>query len=138
MYSKTSEAGNYLKRVASHATKPRANGRVDDIPRGAKQVDINSINQQYFALVLKIEEATQAKDLRKARLLEGSLNELMQQPDVKILLEKRDNALRAVRISMRDRILFRIKRAPFIFGRNHGHFVKKMYRQLKQFSDLGR
>ena len=37
MYSTTSEALNFIKRVASHATKERRNGRIDAIPLWAQQ-----------------------------------------------------------------------------------------------------
>ena len=49
MYRKTSESGNYLERVASHATKPSATGRIDDIPKWAQEPEeyYNSLKEQY-------------------------------------------------------------------------------------------
>jgi hypothetical protein len=63
MYKNTSESLNYLKRVASHATKPRASGRIDDIPWWAEKPEGNTIIQEYQAI---LSAANQAVDIRFA------------------------------------------------------------------------
>ena len=68
MYSKTSELGNYLKRVASHSTKPHPSGRIDITP-------VSSQEQQLFDLELEhniVKRDRQSKiqaDIRKGRYL---------------------------------------------------------------------
>lgn len=51
MYSATSENLNYLKRVASHATKPSRTGRIDDIPWWADKPEANTIIEEYRLLL---------------------------------------------------------------------------------------
>jgi hypothetical protein len=51
-YKNTSENLNHIERVASASTRPRANGRIDLIPRDARQPEeyYTTIREQYFAL----------------------------------------------------------------------------------------
>jgi hypothetical protein len=56
MYRGTSERGNYLKRVASHSTKPRANGLID-VPPNAQPLEPNSYLHQFLLLLPHFEKA---------------------------------------------------------------------------------
>lgn len=60
-YRSTSESGNYLKRVASHSTKPRANGLVD-VPPSAERIEPNSFLRQFLLLMPQFEKALDEQD----------------------------------------------------------------------------
>jgi hypothetical protein len=51
MYRKTSDRESYLKRVASHSTKPLARGVVVDIPKNVAPVEVNTTKEQYHLLI---------------------------------------------------------------------------------------
>ena len=52
MFKTSSGKLDYISRVGSHATKPRAGGRIDDVPSWAKEPEeyYNSIRDRYQAL----------------------------------------------------------------------------------------
>jgi hypothetical protein len=68
MYRNTSERGNYLKRVASHSTKPRANGLID-VPPNAQSLPVNPLLQQFGLLMPQFKQALDNEDLTDARAL---------------------------------------------------------------------
>lgn len=68
MYRTSSERGNYLKRVASHSTKPRANGLVE-VPPNAQPLQPNSYLQQFLLLLPQFEQALDREDKATANAI---------------------------------------------------------------------
>jgi hypothetical protein len=68
MYSATSECLNYLKRVASHATKESPTGRIDAIPWWAGKPEANTLIEEYRILS---DRRNTEDDLRLRRLFEN-------------------------------------------------------------------
>jgi hypothetical protein len=80
MYSNASDKLSYLKRVASHATKPLRNGRINLVPKNAEPVESNSVLRQYCSLMERLQKSGgRDADIRR------QLEELRQHPDVSFL-----------------------------------------------------
>lgn len=59
MYKGASDKLSHINRVASHATKPHGNGRIDEIPSWAREPEeyYNSIKQQYESIGTRLYQA---------------------------------------------------------------------------------
>jgi hypothetical protein len=106
MYSSTSEKLNFLKRVASHATKPHRNGRIDDIPYWAEKVETNPALKQYCELQFNLDKCS---DPALSRRLQREIEAIEENSEeVKLFLDIRwaaDSvaALRARRVGKKKK-----------------------------------
>jgi hypothetical protein len=88
MYRSTSEKMSFLRRVASHATKPYRNGRIAMIPASAEKVEANSPLRQYSTLLKNISDANSRGDKNAALVLGSHLKALSFHPEVSAVLKQ--------------------------------------------------